>query len=132
MKVHAAFSLKANSNWVRGTSCFWKNCFSLKSQNDSWCKYWRECLLTTSTKNQRKDASGKNADQNKEPSRAVIEDSQSASIVLEPSDYVEVISDKPYVGQVEEIDEQSEEAHTNFLEHKDDLKRRSKFNKPKK
>ena len=82
----------------------------------------RECLLTTSTKNQRKDASEKNADQNKEPSRAVIEDSQSTSIGPESSDYVEAISDKPYVGQVEEIDEQGEEEHINFLEHKDDLK----------
>ena len=115
MKAHAVFSLKANLNWVRVTSCFWKNCFSLKSQKDSCYKGWRECLLTTSTKNQRKDASEKNTDQNKEPSRAVIEDSQSTSIVPKPSDYVETIPDKPYVGKVEEIDEQGEEAHINFI-----------------
>ena len=71
--------------------------------------------------------------QNKEPSRVVIEDSQSTSIVLETSDYVAAIySGKPYVGQVEEIDEEGEEAHINFLKRKGDLQRRSKFNKPKK
>ena len=55
---------------------------------DSCCKSWRECLLTTLTENQRKDASEKNCDQNKEPSRVVIEDSQLTSIVPEPSDHV--------------------------------------------
>ena len=133
MKVHAVFCLKANSIWIRGTSCFCKNCFNLKFQKDSRCKGWRECLLTTSTKNQRKDASEKNVDQNKELSRIVIEDSQSTSIVPEHSDYVAAIySGKPYVGQVEEIYEEGEEAHINFLEAKGDLQRRSKFNKPKK
>ena len=34
--------------------------------------------------------------------------------------------------QVEKIDEESEEVHINFLEHKGDLQRWSKFNKPKK
>ena len=76
---------------------------------------------------------GKNSDQNKEPSRVIIEDSQSTSIVPEPSDYVAAIYlGKPHVGQVEKIDEESEEAHINFLEHKGNLQRRSKFNKPKK
>ena len=55
---------------------------------DSCCKGWRECLLTTLTENQRKDASEKNCDQNKKPSRVVIEDSQLTSIVPEPSDHV--------------------------------------------
>ena len=91
MKVHAVFSLKANSIWVRDTSCFCKNCFSLKFQKGSCCKGWRECLLTTSTVNQRKDASEKNSDQNKEPSRIVTEDLQLRSIVPEPSDYVVAI-----------------------------------------
>ena len=90
-------------------------------------------MLTTSTKNQRKDASKKYSDQNKELSRVAIEDSQSTSIAPELSDYVTAIySGKPYVGQVEEIDEEGEVAHINFLEHKGDLQRRSKFNKPKK
>ena len=133
MKVHSVFSRKANSIWVRDTSCFCKNCFSLKFQKDSCCKGWREYLLTTWTKNQRKDEPEKNSDQNKELSRVVIEDSQSTSIVLEPSDYVAAIySGKPYVGQVEKIDEEGEEAHINFLEHKGNLQRGSKFNKPKK
>ena len=58
---------------------------------------WRECLLTTSTKNYRKNAPEKNCLQNKEPSRTVIEDSQSTGIVPEPCDYVEAIySSKPY------------------------------------
>ena len=100
MKVHAVFFLKVNSIWVRDTSYFCKNCFILKFQKDSCCKVWRVCLLTTSTKNQRKDASGKNSDQNKEPPRVVIEDSQSTSIVPEPSKYVAAIySGKLYVGQ---------------------------------
>ena len=90
-------------------------------------------MLTTSTKNQRKDASKKNADQNKELSRIVIEDSQSTSIVPEHSDYVAAIySGKPYVGQVEEIYKEGKEVHINFLEANGDLQRRSKFNKPKK
>ena len=90
-------------------------------------------MLTISTKNQRKDASKKYSDQNKELSRVAIEDSQSTSIVPELSDYVTAIySGKPYVGQVEEIDEEGEVAHINFLQHKGDLQRRSKFNKPKK
>ena len=38
MKVHAVFSRKVNSIWVRDTSCFCKNCFSLKFQKDSRCK----------------------------------------------------------------------------------------------
>ena len=85
------------------------------------------------SKNQRKDASEKNCDQIKEPSRIVIEDLQSTSIVPEPSDYVAVIySGKPYVGQVEETDGEGEERHIHFLEHWGDLERRSKFNKPKK
>ena len=89
-------------------------------------------MLTTSIKNQRKDVSKKYSDQNKELSRVAIEDSQSTSIVPELSDYVTAIySGKPYVGQVEEIDEEGEVAHINFLEHKGDLQRRSKFNKPK-
>ena len=66
MKVHAIFSGKANSIWVCDTSCFCKNCFSLKFQKDTCCKSCRECLLT-STKNQRKAESEKNSDQNKEP-----------------------------------------------------------------
>ena len=40
MKVHSVFSRKANSIWVRDTSCFCKNCFSLKFQKDSCCKGW--------------------------------------------------------------------------------------------
>ena len=32
MKAHAVFSRKANSIWVSDTSCFCKNCFSLKFQ----------------------------------------------------------------------------------------------------
>ena len=52
----------------------------------------------------------------KEPSRIVIEDLQSTSIVE----------------QVKEIEEEGEEAHINFLEHEGDLQRQSKFNKPKK
>ena len=133
MKVHAVFSRKVNSIWVRDTSCFCKNCFSLKFQKDSRCKGWREYLLATSTKNQRKDEPKKNSDQNKEPSRVVIEDSQSTSIVPEPNDYVAAIySGKPCVGQVEKTDEEDEEAHINFLEHKGNLQRGSKFNKPKK
>ena len=61
------------------------------------------------------------------------QDSQSASVVPEPSDYVAAIySGKPYIGQVEEIDEDGEEAHIIFLEHKGDSQRRSKFNKSKK
>ena len=81
-------------------------------------------MLTTSTENQRKDASGKNSDQNKEPSRVVIEDSQSTSIVSKSSDYVAAIySGKTYVGQVKEIDEENEEVHTNFLEDKGNLER---------
>ena len=88
MKVQAIFSLKANSNWVRDTSCFRKNCFSLKFQKDSCCKGWRECLLITLTENQRKKASKKSSDQSKEPSGVIIEDSQSTSIAPEPSDYV--------------------------------------------
>ena len=43
-----------------------------------------------------------------------------------------IYSGKLYFGQVEKIDEESGEAHINFLEHKGDLQRRSKFNKPKK
>ena len=88
MKVYAVFSLKANSIWVRDTSYF---CFSLKFQKDSCCKGWRECLLTTSTENQRKDVSGKGSEQNKEPSRVVIKDSQSTSFIPEPSNYVAAI-----------------------------------------
>ena len=133
MKVHAVFSLKTNSIWVRDTSRFCKNCLSLKFQKDSCCKGWRECFLTTSTVNQRKDASVKNSDQNKKPSRVATEDLQLKSIVPEASDYVPAIySGKPYVGQVEDIDEEGEEAHNNFLDHKGDLQRRSKLNKPKK
>ena len=75
----------------------------------------------------------KNCDQSKEPSRVVMEDSQSTSIAPEPSDHVAALySGKPYVEQVEEIDGEGKEAHINFLEHKGDLQRRSKFNKPKK
>ena len=75
----------------------------------------------------------KNSDQNKEPSRVAIEYSQSTSIVFEPSDYVSAIySGKPYVRQAEEIDEEGEDAHINFLEHKGDLQSRCKCNKPKK
>ena len=88
MKVYAVFSLKANSIWVRDTSYF---CFSLKFQKDSCCKGWRECLLTTSTENQRKDVSGKGSEQNKEPSRVVIKDSQPTSFIPEPSNYVAAI-----------------------------------------
>ena len=40
MKVHAVFTLKANSIWVRDTSCFCKYCFSLKFQKDSCFKGW--------------------------------------------------------------------------------------------
>ena len=76
MKVHAVFSLKANSIWIHDTSCFRKKFFGQKFQKDSCCKGWRECLLTTLTENQRKDASEKNSNQNKEPSRVVIKDSQ--------------------------------------------------------
>ena len=62
-----------------------------------------------------------------------MEDQQSTSIASEPNDYVAAIySGKTYVGQVEEIDEEGEEARINFLEHKGDLQRRNKFNKPKK
>ena len=43
-----------------------------------------------------------------------------------------IYSGKLYFEQVEKIDEESGEAHINFLEHKGDLQRRSKFNKPKK
>ena len=43
-----------------------------------------------------------------------------------------IYSGKLYFGQVEKIDEESGEGHINFLEHKGDLQRRSKFNKPKK
>ena len=65
--------------------------------------------------------------------RAAIDVLQLTSIVPELSDYVAAIYyGKPYVGEVEEIDEEGEEAHINFLEHKDDLRRRSKFNKSKK
>ena len=75
----------------------------------------------------------KNCDQSKEPSRVVMEDSQSTSIAPEPSDHVAALySGKLYVEQVEEIDGEGKEAHINFLEHKGDLQRRSKFNKPKK
>ena len=132
MKAHAVFSIKASSIWIRDASCFFKICFSLKFQKGLCCKDWQECWLTTSTVNQRKDTLEKNSDQNKELPRIAIEDSQSTSIVPEPSDYVAAISsDKPYVGQVEEIDEEGEEVHINFLEHKSDLQRRGKFNKPK-
>ena len=91
IKVHAVFSLKANSTWVRDIPCPCKNCFGLKFQKDSCCKGWRECLLTTSTENQRKDVSGKRSEQNKEPSRVVIEDSRSTNFVPEPSNYVAAI-----------------------------------------
>ena len=60
INAYAVFSLKANSIWVGDTSCFCKNCFSLNFQKVSCCKGWRECLLTTLTKNERKDASEKN------------------------------------------------------------------------
>ena len=79
-------------------------------------------MVTTSTENQRKYASEKSSDQNKEPSRVVIEDSQSTNIVPERSNYVAAIySGKLYVGQVEETNKKGEEAHINFLEHKSDL-----------
>ena len=98
--------------------------FSLKFQKDSCCQDWRECLLTTLSKNQRKDASEKICDQIKEPSKVVIEDSQSTSIVPKSSDYVTAIySGKPYVGQVEETDGEGEEMQINFLEHRGDLQR---------
>ena len=90
-------------------------------------------MLTTSTKNHRRNASEKICHQNKESSKIAIEDSLSTSTVPEPCDYVEAIySSKPYVGQFEEIDGEGEEAHINFFEHKGDLQRRSKFHKPKK
>ena len=67
------------------------------------------------------------------PSRFGIEDSQSTSIVPEPSQcFAAIYSGKPDVGQVKKINKEGEEAHINFLEHKSDLQRRSKFNKPKK
>ena len=43
-----------------------------------------------------------------------------------------IYSGKQHVGQVEKIDEVGKETHTNFLERKGNLQRRSKFNKPKK
>ena len=99
-------------------------CFSLKFQKDSYCQDWRECLLTTLSKKQRKDVSEKICDQIKEPSKVVIEDSQSTSIVPKSSDYVTAIySGKPYVGQVEETDGEGEETQINFLEHRGDLQR---------
>ena len=42
-------------------------------------------MLTTSTQNQRKDESEKISDKNKEPSRVVIEDSESTRQVLFPN-----------------------------------------------
>ena len=87
---------------------------------------WREFLLTTLTKNQRKDAS-------EDASSVVIQDIQSTSIAPEPKDYVVAFySGKPYVGQVQKIDEEGDKAHINFLEHKGDSQRRSKLNAPKK
>ena len=134
IKVHAVFSLKANSTWVRDIPCFCKNCFGLKFQKDSCCKGWRECLLTTSTVNQRKDALEKTLTKIKSHQELSLKiRNQQVLFPLESSDYVAAIySGEPYVGQVEEIDGEGEEAHINFLEHKGDLQRRSKFNKPKK
>ena len=133
MKVHGVFSLKANSIWIRDTSCFCKNCFNRKFQKDSCCKGWRECSLKASDENQGKDSTGKKSVQNEEPSGDIIKESQSTNIVPEPSDYVAAIyAGKPYIGQVQEIDEEDKEAHINFLEHKGDLHRHSKFKVPKK
>ena len=107
MKVYAVFSLKANSIWVRDTSYF---CFSLKFQKDSCCKGWRECLLTTSTVNQRKDASDKTLTKIKSHQELSLKiRNQLVLFPLESSDYVAAIySNEPYVGQVEEIDGEGE------------------------
>ena len=59
MKVHGVFSLKPNTIWVRDTSCFCSKCFNQRFQKDSYCKGWRECSLTTST---RKKICGGNID----------------------------------------------------------------------
>ena len=74
----------------------------------------------------------KKAVQNDEPEET-IEDLQSTSVVPEAGDYVAAIYErKPYIGQVEEIDEEDEEAHIDFLEHSGNLTRLSKFKNPKK
>ena len=133
-KVHGVFSLKPNTIWVRDTSCFCSKCFNQRFQKDSCCKEWRECSLTTST---RKKSVGetptvKKAVQNDEPEET-IEDLQSTSVIPEAGDYVAAIYEqKLYIGQVEEIDEEDEEAHIDFLEHSGNLTRLSKFKKPKK
>ena len=91
-------------------------------------------MLTTSTVNQRKDASEKTLTKIKSHQELSLKiRNQIVLFPLESSDYVAAIySNEPYVGQVEEIDGEGEEAHINFLERKGDLQRRSKFNKPKK
>ena len=72
IKVHAVFSLNVNSIWFHDTSCFAKIVLVENFRKIREC--WRECLLKTLSKNQRKDASEKSCDQIKEPSRVVIEE----------------------------------------------------------
>ena len=133
MKVHGVFSLKPNTIWVRDTSCFCSKCFNQRFQKDSCCKGWRECLLTSTRKKSVGETSTvKKAVQNDEPEET-IEDLQSTSVIPEAGDYVAAIYErKPYIGQVEEIDEEDEEAHMDFLKHSGILTRLSKFKKPKK
>ena len=55
--------------------------------------------------------------QNDEPEET-IEDLQSTSVIPKAADYVAAIYErKPYIGQVEEIDEGDKEAHIDFSEH---------------
>ena len=134
IKVHGVFSLKPNTIWVRDTSSFCSKCFSQRFQKDSCCKGWRECSLTTSTRNKSvgETSTVEKAIQNDEPEET-IEDLQSTSVIPEAGDYVAAIYErKPYIGQVEEIDEEDEEVHIDFLEHSGNLARLSKFKKPKK
>lgn len=130
MKVHGVFSLKVNSIWVRDTSCFCRKCFNGTFQKDSCCKGWRECSLTSST-----EKTKNKSDQNEEVcAQEVSGDSEELTrVVPEPNDYVAALySGKPYIGQVQEIDEEDEEAHISFLEHKGNLQRQTKFKRPQK
>ena len=134
VKVHVVFSLKPNTIWVRDISCFSSKCFNQRFQKDSCYKGWRECSLTTSARNKSvgDTSTVEKAVQNDEPEET-IEDLQSTSVIPEAGDYVAALYErKPYIGQVEEIDEEDEEAHIDFLEHSGNLTRLSKFKKPKK
>ena len=119
---------------VRDTSCFCRKCFNQRFQKDSCCKGWHEYSLATST---RKKSVGETSTVDKsipndEPEET-IEDLQSTSVIPEAADYVAAIYERePYIGQVEEIDEEDGEAHIDFIEHSRNLARLSKFKKPKK